>query len=78
MKPPTEETLAMVNELLRGATPMSAYAMGLATTSAAQANIDPPRQLLLAARGCTSVEEAIESIESWITLYAHLGGKAGA
>ena len=66
MKMPSDQTLQWVNELLPGAGPIGAYAMGIATTSCCGANVHPTRALLEEMRGYTSIPAAAQRVDEWI------------
>ena len=62
----TQQTLALVNELLPGATPEGAYSMGLATVACIQAGMEPGEELLRKVCAASSIGEAAVRIEQWI------------
>lgn len=73
-KVPSETCLAMVNELLSGASAEGAYCAGLISALAWHADEDPPRALIEVALTCTHISQAAEL---W-KCYWELRRKAGA
>lgn len=61
----TDEYNAIVRELVAGATPLGAYAMGWVSAAAAQAGVRPDRQLLYAASRVAKLSAVEAAFEAW-------------
>lgn len=60
-----EDYFTNLNELLKGCTELGAYAMGLVTVLAENANLKPDRRLLYNASKATSIQAAGIIFEAW-------------
>ncbi|MGH9665769.1 MAG: hypothetical protein ACRD9L_15190 [Bryobacteraceae bacterium] len=67
---PSVETLATVNELLKGASTIGAYALGMICAEAWRCGEQPTRALLEAVVVCPSIEQAQELISTFLELLA--------
>ena len=61
----TAEYLEVLNELLRDAAPVGAYAVGIVTAAALQDELPPDRELLVAASRIADLADVDDVYQEW-------------